>query len=86
MSDDEDVRVWFVDREYTDKGLITVRYATPDGERVFEKQQSTNAPDPTAARDVESAKLGDVTDASTVERYRTEVERVREQHDPDDRV
>ncbi|MFB6079082.1 MAG: hypothetical protein ABEJ80_08905 [Halarchaeum sp.] len=85
MSDDS-VRVWFVGREYTDKGMLTLRYATPDGERRFEKQQSLNAPDPTAARDVDPAKLVAVDDADTVERYEREVERVRESNDPDDLV
>jgi len=85
MSDDS-VRVWFVGREYTDKGMLTLRYATPDGERRFEKQQSLNAPDPTAARDVDPAKLVAVDDADTVERYAREVERVRESNDPDDLV
>lgn len=86
MSDGEDVRVWFVSREYTDKGMLTLRYATPSGERVFEKQQSPNAPDPTAARDVAPRKLAAVADDATVERYRTEVERVSDRHAPDDRV
>ncbi|GAA0294506.1 hypothetical protein [Halarchaeum salinum] len=86
MSDDEDVRVWFVGREYTDKGMLTVRYATPDGERRFEKQQSLNAPDPTAARDVDPAKLVPVADDDVADRYRTEVERVRESNAPGDPV
>lgn len=85
MSDDG-VRVWFVGREYTDKGMLTVRYATPDGEERFEKQQSLNAPDPTAAREIDSAKLTPVADDAVVERYRTEVARVRESNDPDDPV
>ncbi|GGM59421.1 hypothetical protein J2752_001238 [Halarchaeum rubridurum] len=86
MSDDDSVRVWFVGREYTDKGMLTVRYATPDGEARFEKQQSLNAPDPTAARDVDPAKLAPVEDADAAERYRREVERVRESNAPDDHV
>jgi len=87
MPDESDaVRVWFVAREYTDKGLLTVRYATPDGERVFEKQQSPTAPDPTAARDVAPAKLVPVEDPETADRYRTEVERVRETNGPTERL
>lgn len=83
---DDTVRVWFVHREYTDKGMLTLRYATPDGERVLEKQQSLNAPDPTAARDVEPSRLAPVEDDDAVERYRTEVARVSENNDPDDPV
>jgi len=83
---DDDARVWLVSREYTDKGLLTIRYATPDGERVFEKQQSTNAPDPTAAREVDSGRLEPVFDDEAIERYRTEVERVSETRDPDERL
>ncbi|GAD52151.1 hypothetical protein MBEHAL_0911 [Halarchaeum acidiphilum MH1-52-1] len=86
MSDDDTARVWFVGREYTDKGMLTIRYATPDGEERFEKQQSLNAPDPTAAREVDPAKLVAVEDDDRVERYRTEVARVRESNDPDDPV
>ncbi|GGL30003.1 hypothetical protein GCM10009037_12130 [Halarchaeum grantii] len=86
MSEDDAVRVWFVGREYTDKGMLTVEYATPDGEHHFEKQQSLNAPDPTAARDVDPAKLTPVADEATRERYRSEVGRVRENNDPEDAI
>lgn len=82
----EDVRVWFVHREYTDKGLITVEYATPEGDRTFVKQLSPNGPDPTAARDVPGSALHPVEDADQQERYRTEVARMRDRHDPDDTV
>ena len=83
---DEEREVWFVHREYTDKGLITLEYATPDGERVFVKQLSPNAADPTAARTVPAARLQPVDDADTRERYAQEVARMRERHDPDDAV
>lgn len=81
-----DVECWLVRREYTDKGLITLEYATPDGTRSFVKQISPNAPSPTAARDVDESDLHPVEDPETQERYETEVARMRENHDPDDVV
>jgi hypothetical protein len=84
MSDTE--RVWLVFREYTDKGLLSLTYATTDGEHVFEKQRSMNAGDPTAAIDVDAADLDPVEDPADVERYGDEATRMRDQHDPDDTV
>jgi len=84
MSDTE--RVWLVFREYTDKGLLSLTYATEDGEHVFEKQRSMNAGDPTAATDADRADLEPVEDPEDVERYRDEAQRMRDRHDPDERV
>jgi hypothetical protein len=85
--DDEAVRCWLVEREYTDKGLVTLVYAEPGGERAATMQRSSNklaSQDVTAARDVDPDELVAVEDAETRERYATEVERTRESHDPDD--
>lgn len=82
----EDVTVWFVHREYTDKGLITLEYATPDGEWVFVKQISPQSSDPTAAKEVSEADLQRVNDPETRDRYRSEAARVQDRHDPDDTV
>ena len=84
MSDTE--RVWLVFREYTDKGLLSLTYATPDGEHVHRKQRSLNAGDPTAATEVEADDLQPVEDPADVERYGDEATRMREEHDPDDTV
>lgn len=84
MSDTE--RAWLVYREYTDKGLLSLVYATEDGERVFRKQRSMNAGDPTAATDADTADLEPVADDEDVHRYRDEVRRMRDRHDPDDQV
>lgn len=84
MSDD--VECWLVRREYTDKGLITLEYATPDGTLSFVKQISPNAPDPTAARDVEDSDLQPVEDLDRQERFRAEVQRMQESNDPEDIV
>lgn len=85
-SDADTVRLWMVDRTYTDKGMLRLEYATPDGERHLTKQRSLNAGDPTAAIDVEPDRLEPVTDEDTRERYASEATRMRDQHDPDKRV
>lgn len=82
----DSVRVWLVFREYTDKGLLNLVYATPDGERVLRKQRSLHASDPTAATTADADALETVEDEETREQYRTEAERMRERHDPDDVV
>lgn len=84
MSDTE--RVWLVFREYTDKGLLSLTYATPDGEHVHHKQRSMNAGDPTAAIDVDTDELDAVDDPEDVRRYGDEATRMRDEHDLDDRV
>lgn len=84
MSDTE--RVWLVYREYTDKGLLDLTYATPAGDRVLRKQRSMNAGDPTAAVDVDVDDLDPVEDVEDRERYGQEASRMRDSHDPDDRV
>ncbi|AHG05046.1 hypothetical protein HALDL1_16705 [Halobacterium sp. DL1] len=84
MTDTE--RVWLVYREYTDKGLLNVVYATPDGERVLRKQRSMNAGDPTAAVDADADDLEPPEDDQERDRYADEATRMRDRHDPDDRV
>lgn len=91
MTDDDGdaVRCWLVDREYTDKGLVTLVYAEPGGERAQVMQRSSNMlarQDVTAARDVDVDELEPVDDADTRERYAHEVERTRDSHGPDDAI
>ncbi|WP_232686786.1 hypothetical protein [Halobacterium zhouii] len=83
MADTE--RVWLVYREYTDKGMLDLTYATEDGERVLHRQRSLNAGDPTAAVEAEPDEL-EPADAEEQEPYRDEVTRMREQHAPEDVV
>ena len=81
------VRCWLVEREYTDKGLVTLVYAEPGGERAAVMQRSSNMlarTDVTAARDVDVDELEPVDDPETRERYANEVERTSESHAPDD--
>ncbi|WP_336035799.1 hypothetical protein [Halobacterium yunchengense] len=86
MSEDETERVWLVYREYTDKGLLDLTYATPDGDRVLSRQRSLNAGDPTAAVDADPADLEPVEDPADRKRYGQEASRMRDDHGPDERV
>jgi hypothetical protein len=86
---DDGVRVWLVERSYGDKGLVTLVYATPDGDRHVRMQRSSNMlrnADVTAGTVVESDRLTPITDDAERERYAAEAERMRERHDPDDAV
>ncbi|ADQ65847.1 hypothetical protein C499_11601 [Halogeometricum borinquense DSM 11551] len=88
---EETVRCWLVERTYTDRDLIDLVYATPDGSRVRRKQISATimrqrGAEATAATDVSTANLDPVADDQTRERYRAEVERVRAEYDPDDEL
>jgi hypothetical protein len=83
------VECWLVERDVYDEDLVTLVYATPDGERAVTLQWSANLvvqKDLTAARDVDETDLEPVGDSGRRERYATEVERMRERHDPDDPV
>jgi hypothetical protein len=77
-----------VERSYNDRDLVTLVYATPDGERAVRKEVPMTAISQgmvtvTAAKTVDETDLEPV---ETVERYRREVARVRESHDPDDEI
>ncbi|WP_142860995.1 hypothetical protein [Salinigranum halophilum] len=88
--DDATVRAWLVERSYDDRNLITLVYATPDGERALRKeiaatvlhQRGTRI---TAAIDADEAQLAAV-DATDRERYATEAARMADRHDPDDEI
>jgi len=87
---EETVRCWLVERSsFGDERMVTLVYATPDGERHLTKQLSTNLlmrKRVTAATDVEPDRLEPVTDDDDRERYATEATRMAETHDPDDEV
>ncbi|MDQ2055378.1 hypothetical protein [Halobellus sp. H-GB7] len=89
-TDDNTVRCWLVERTYTDRGLVDMVYATPDGSQLRRKQVSTTimrqrGVGTTAAVDVDRDDLEPVDD-EVRERYAAEVERMREQYEPDDEV
>jgi hypothetical protein len=86
--DTRTVRTWLVERDYDDRGLVSVVYATPDGERALRRELSARLleRDPTtAAREVPVADLEPVPEVDR-ERYRREAARVRENHDPDEEI
>lgn len=82
-------RAWLVEREYSDKGLVTLVYATPDGDRHLRMQRSATMlrrESVTAAVDVEADRLVPVDDPDDRERYAAEAARMEARHDPDDPV
>jgi hypothetical protein len=93
-NDVEETQVWMVERTYSadSPNILVVVYATLDGTRYLQKEWAFNrygsspGPTVTAARDVETARLSAVEGPDTQDRYRTEAERMRERHDPDDTV
>lgn len=90
MNDGEDVQVWLVERSYgNDEDLVTLVYATTDGERHLRKQLShalLRRKEITAGETIAAEKLEPVTDADERERYATEAARMAEKHAPDDEV
>ena len=87
MADTE--RLWLVERDYGDESLVELVYATPDGSGCLVKHLSVQllrSKEITAAIDVEREKVETVGDETTRERYESEVERVRESHDPDETI
>lgn len=85
----DETRLWLVERTYTDKGLVSLVYATPDGERSLRRQRSMHAlrqTGVTAAVTADADSLQAVDDAETRERYAAEAERMADGHDPDEEV
>lgn len=84
------VRCWLVERSsYGDERVVTLVYATPDGDRQVTKQLSTTLlmrTAVTAAVDVDPDRLEPVSDPATRDRYASEAARMAERHDPDDEV
>jgi hypothetical protein len=86
---DDTRQVWLVERDYNDKGLVTLVYATPDGERAIHRHRSStmlSKQGVTAASEAAPADLQPVEDSDRRERYAQEVERMIERHDPDDEI
>ncbi|ESS03080.1 MAG: hypothetical protein A07HR67_02590 [uncultured archaeon A07HR67] len=87
-----DARVWLVERTYSDdeQNVVILTYATLDGERYVRKERAltsfSDVRDTTAAVDAGPGDLGSVADPDRRERYATEARRMRDAHDPDDRI
>jgi hypothetical protein len=86
----EDIRVWLVERSYgNDEDLVTLVFASTDGEQQLKKQLSHNmlyGKTITAAREEDPADLDEVKDTETRNRYANEASRMADKHDPDDAV
>ncbi|WP_224333376.1 hypothetical protein [Haloprofundus halobius] len=83
------VRCWFVERDYTDRDLIVLTYATLDGGRSYRKELAVTVIDKydvTAAVDVDPDNLEAIDDSERRERYAAEAERMAASHAPDDEV
>lgn len=81
-------RAWLVDREYSDKGMVNLVYATTDGESHLRKQLSEQMllrHTVTAGIDVEADRL-EATHEDERERFAAEASRMAEDHDPDDEI
>jgi len=86
---DEEVRVWLVDRQSRDENLVTLVYATPDGQWHVRKQfsfQLLRRKPTTAAIDVDPETLEPVVGPEDRERYATQAQSMADDHDPDDQV
>lgn len=81
-------QVWLVDRDLEDGRMITLTYATDAGDRYVTRQRSL-ASDETgvpASIEVDKRDLRSVDDSTERDRLKSEVERVRTQHDPGDHL
>ena len=92
-SDDDSVRVWLVERTYSDDelNLIILVYATEDGRYYHRRERAlTSFTGPVRATKaglcVSSDAVGTVDDPETRVRYATEATRMADQHAPDDEV
>lgn len=86
----DEEQLWLVERTYTDKGLISLIYATPDGEYTLHKQRSMSmlrqGADVTAAITADPETLESVDDEETRQWYAEEATQMADEHDPDDAV
>lgn len=81
-------QLWLVEREYTDKGVVNLVYATADGSQYFQKQlsqQLLTRTKVTAGRTVKTDKLAEAHEDDR-ERFGAEATRMAEKHNPDDAV
>lgn len=85
----DDVRVWLVERDYNNRDLIILTYATPDGARAFRRELAAQAIDMetvTAAKDVSPDDLSSVDDPDVQERYAAEATRMADEHAPEETI
>lgn len=85
----ETVRVWLVERGYNNRDLIILKYATPEGDRIFRNEFASQVIDTktvTAAKDVSPDDLESIDEADVQDRYKAEATRMAAEHDPDDPI
>jgi hypothetical protein len=83
------MRCWLVEREFDDKGMVRLVYATPDGSRRLLRERSAaqlGRYEVTAATDVDEERLEPVEETDRRERYAGEADRMADRHDPGDNV
>jgi hypothetical protein len=80
-----DTRVWLVGRDIDSRDLVTLTYATEDGERRYERVMALAVLDDgaKAAEEVEEEELEPVPDED-VERLADQAQRTAEEHDPNE--
>jgi hypothetical protein len=89
-STQESVRVWLVERTYSDDELnvVILTYATPDGTRYLRKERALTSfsddRETPVAVDADPSNLGDVDDPELVDWYATEATRMATEHHPND--
>lgn len=92
MASEDHVRVWLVERTYSDdeQNIIILIYATPDGRRIYRMERAltsfTDKRDTTAAVDVDPGNLGAVDDPELQGQYAAEAQRKQEEYRPMDAV
>lgn len=85
--DEDEIRLWMVERSYDSRNLVTLVYATPDGGRYHRKELSStllSRTEVTASIDYPADSLEPVSDADLRERYAKEAARMANTHAPDD--
>lgn len=85
---DQTIRCWLVERDFWDEDLVTLVYASPDGQ-LYHRRQLSGAMlyeiEVTAAKTFQRAEL-EPTPIEDQERYAQEAARMAQQHDPADNV
>jgi flagellar biosynthesis/type III secretory pathway ATPase len=85
----ESRRLWLVERSYRDENLVTLVYATTDGEYFHKRQLSVSMlmqKSVTAAKSFDREDLVAVEEPDRRERYAAEAKRMADQYDPDEAV
>lgn len=89
---DGKVRLWLVERTYSDdeQNLIILEYATPDGEHYVRKERALTSFDDEretkASVEVDQTDLGSVENDKTRQRYAVEAQRMSEKYEPEEAV